>query len=126
MQILVIEDDADFRKMLKIMLQQAGYDVFEAANGREGLNVYCQEQIDLVITDIFMPEKEGMQTVMELMEQNPDAKIIAISGGGSRDKLDYLESIKDSGVQMTFTKPFIPKAFLAGVKDLLSGSQDSV
>lgn len=115
----MIEDDDDFRKMLKVMLRQAGYEVFEASNGKEGMIVYDSQEIDLVITDIFMPEKEGVQTVMELRDKNPAVKIIAISGGGSRDKLEYLESVKDIGVQKTFTKPFVSRDFLAGIRDLL-------
>lgn len=118
-RILVIEDDDDFRKMLMLMLQQAGYVTLEASNGEEGLRVYNSEQIDLVVTDIFMPEKEGMQTVLELMEKNPAVKIIAISGGGSSDKLEYLESVKDFGVQKTFAKPFVTREFLAGISELL-------
>jgi len=118
-RILVIEDDDDFRRMLNLMLRQAGYDVLEASNGNEGLLAYNSEEIDLVITDVFMPQKEGKQTVLELMDKNPKVKIIAISGGGSSDKLEYLDTIKDLGVLKTFNKPFDTKEFLSGVSDLL-------
>ena len=118
-RILIIEDDSDFRKMLSIMLTQAGYETLEAANGVEGLESYNKEQFDLVITDIFMPEKEGTQTIMELKEKNPDVKIIAISGGGTRQKLDYLDWMKEFGAAKTFEKPFVSKDFLAAIAELL-------
>ena len=118
-QILIIEDDADFRKMLGIMLKQDGYDVIEAPNGREGLEVFKTNQVDLVITDVFMPEKEGMQTLFELKEQDHNVKVIAISGGGTREKHDYLDSMKDFGAQRVFKKPFVTKEFLAAVAELL-------
>ncbi|MBT4269172.1 MAG: response regulator [Deltaproteobacteria bacterium] len=105
--------------MLERMLKQVGYDVLAASNGNEGLKLYHQDQVDLVITDIFMPEKEGIQTVMELKEINPDVKIIAISGGGSLERLEYLKSTIDFGVHKTFEKPFVTKEFLAAIAELL-------
>ncbi len=118
-QILIIDDDDDFRKMLNLMLKQAGYDVVDAADGNEGLKSYNKEQIDLVVTDIFMPEKEGIETVMELRTINPDVKIIAISGGGTRGNLNYLDHMKILGVQKTLDKPFDPEELLAAVTELL-------
>ncbi len=120
-QILIIDDDDDFREMLGIMLKQAGYQVVEAANGNEGLVAYKREKIDLVISDIFMPEKEGMATVSELMAYNPNVKIIVISGGGSSGQKDYLEFVKDFGVQKTLEKPFSSKDLLATIKELVEG-----
>ena len=101
-RILVIEDDDNFRKMLNVMLTQAKYDVVEAPNGRVGLKIYRKEQIDLVITDVFMPDKEGIETTFDLKDENPNVKIIAISGGGIRDKLDLLAQMRDFGVQKNF------------------------
>ncbi len=82
-RILIIDDDDNIIRLLNRILKNAGYDVIEAVNGREGLKVFKKDQIDLVITDIFMPEKEGMETVVELQMINPEIKIIAISGGGT-------------------------------------------
>ena len=118
-RILVIEDDDNFRKMLNVMLTHAKYDVVEAPNGRVGLKIYRKEQIDLVITDVFMPDKEGIETTFDLKDENPNVKIIAISGGGIRDKLDLLAQMRDFGVQKTFKKPFVIGEFLAAVKELV-------
>ena len=118
-RILIIEDDAAFRRMLTLMLRKAGYDVLEAAEGNEGILIYGKYLVDLVITDVFMPEKEGIQTVMELKEINPEVIIIAISGGGSPERLEYLKNIKEFGAHKTFEKPFDMKDFLATVEDLL-------
>ena len=118
-RILVIEDDDNFRKMVNVMLTQAKYDVVEAPNGRVGLKIYRKEQIHLVITDVFMPDKEGIETTFDLKDENPNVKIIAISGGGIRDKLDLLAQMRDFGVQKTFKKPFVIGEFLAAVKELV-------
>ena len=80
-RILIIEDDEHVRGMLRKMLERIGYDVFDAPDGKEGLDFYRNTPVDLVITDILMPEKEGIQTIMELRREFPDVKIIAISGG---------------------------------------------
>ena len=117
--ILIIDDDSVFRKMLNLMLNKAGYQVLEASNGREGLELYKKEHVDLVVTDVFMPEMEGIETTMELKEINPDVKIIAISGGGSHGNFEYLSHLKNFGVHKIFTKPFASKAFLSAVKELI-------
>lgn len=118
-RILIIEDDDDFRKMLQIVLTQAGYEVIEAPNGEEGLTAYKEGQIDLVVTDIFMPEKEGTETMIELKEYDYDVKIIAISGGGTRQKTDYLDWSRTFVAQKTFKKPFAANELLEAISDLL-------
>jgi len=117
--ILIIDDDEDFRRMLNRMLQQEGYTVIEASNGMVGIEIYQTNQIDLVITDIFMPEKEGVQTVTELNEIDPKVKIIALSGGGTQTNFNCLEDMIDLGAQKTFEKPFITEDLLAAIKELL-------
>jgi CheY-like chemotaxis protein len=117
--VLIIDDDDDFRRMLVRMLTQAGYEVVEASNGEEGLKLYHKDQIDLVITDLFMPEKEGIETVIELKVINPEVLIIAISGGGADIKFNYLDQLKDLGVQRTFEKPFAKDELLSSLKELL-------
>ena len=118
-RILIIEDDNDFRTMLNVMLSQKGYEVIEAVNGAKGIKAYDKEQIDLVITDIFMPVQEGTETVMELKEINPKIKIIGISGGGTKRMFDYLDWMKDFGAQNVFKKPFDTKEFLEAAEKLL-------
>lgn len=80
-RILVIEDDVEERQLFKTVLEEAGYDVLEAANGAIGLHMYTQQPCNLVITDIYMPEKEGLETIIELKKISPGLPIIAISGG---------------------------------------------
>jgi len=121
-KILVIDDDKNIRNLLNRKLSKVGYEVVEAADGEEGLRIYRNERIDLVITDVFMPEKEGVETVLDLKKINPDSKIIAISGGSMQIKHDFLSMIEDLGAQKTFKKPFDTEELLAAVKELLAGS----
>lgn len=81
-QILVIADDAHVRLVLRQVLERAGYTVREAANGREGLQRYRTTPTELVMTDILMPEQEGLETIPALRRELPAVKILAISGGG--------------------------------------------
>jgi len=120
-RILVIEDDSDLRQVLKIMLEKEKYRVFEAENGIIGLKAFKKEKFDLVITDIIMPEKEGIETIFELKRINPEVKIIAISGGGRIAAEEYLSMAKNFGVSKVLSKPFKRDHFLASVKDVLSG-----
>ncbi|WP_027722608.1 response regulator [Maridesulfovibrio zosterae] len=119
-RILVVDDDPISRQVLRAMLEKEGHHVSEADDGSKAVRDYDRSLIDLVITDIFMPEKEGVQTVRELMKENPDIKIIAVSGGSSSANYDSLDWIKMFGVKYTFTKPFNSKAIIAAVNDLLS------
>ncbi len=118
-RILVIDDDVQVRQMLKQMLQRAGYEVVDAADGAEGIKLYRDEPTDLVITDIIMPEKEGIETIMELNRDFPDVKIIAISGGGRIDSRDYLEMARKWGTDRTFSKPFDRAQLLEAIQQLL-------
>ena len=81
-RILVIEDDEMIAKMLRSVLEKAGYAVSEARNGKEGLLAQQREAADLVITDLIMPEKEGLETILDLKKKYPLVKILAVSGGG--------------------------------------------
>jgi DNA-binding response OmpR family regulator len=117
--ILIIEDDVEIRNMLKIMIQRAGYFVQTAENGLEGVNAFKRSPSDIVITDIVMPEKEGLETILELREDYPNVKIIAISGGGRHDAKNYLRSAKDFGADYIFNKPFGQKEIIAAIQDLL-------
>ncbi len=118
-KILVIDDDENIRLMLNQMLTNAGYSVVEAQNGQVGVEKFQQEQFDLVVTDLIMPEKEGVETIRELKQINFDIKIIAISGGGSIAPQEYLLLAKRFGVVQTFEKPFHKNEFLEAVNQLL-------
>lgn len=118
-KILLVDDDTQVRKMLKITLEREGYEVAEAADGNEAVRVYDPETTDLVITDIVMPEKEGIETIMELKAVNPGVKVIAISGGGRISPEDYLKWARRFGVANTFTKPVDREELLTSVAELL-------
>ena len=118
-KILLIEDEEPMRIVLKNMLEKEGHDVLEANNGKVGMSLYRENGADLVITDILMPEKEGFETIRELKQENPNVKIIAISGGGAIGPEEYLSIAKRLGVHRTFEKPFNREEILEAVNELL-------
>lgn len=121
-KILVIDDDDLFGSMMKRMLEQAGFDVELAVDGRQGVRMFRQTAPDLVITDIIMPEKEGIQVIMELKEISPDVKIIAVSGGGRRiEGSMILPMAKQLGAGYIFDKPVDRSKLLAAINEMLSG-----
>lgn len=117
--ILIIDDDDQMRVMLREMLEREGYKVVEALNGKEGLKRFQAEPADLIITDLIMPEKEGIETIMELKRDSPDVNIVAISGGGRIGPGDLLHMAEKLGAQYTFSKPIARKKLLSAVKDLI-------
>ena len=104
-QILVIDDYADVRRLIRMTLEDAELDVFEAENGRVGLEINEAEEIDLIITDLLMPEKEGIETIRELRQKDLDIPVIAISGGGSMAPERLLKYAIDLGANAGLTKP---------------------
>lgn len=119
-RILIIEDDQFVQNMLKQTFERAGYDVATASNGRIGLQLYRSKPFDVVITDLIMPEMEGIETITHLRKANPDIKIIAISGGGRNSPGDYLHIAEKLGVRRTFSKPVDRQALLDAVQELVS------
>ncbi|MFH1844593.1 MAG: response regulator [bacterium] len=117
-RILIVDDDEQVRTMLRITLQREGYEVSEAANGSEATRLYRAQPGGVVITDIIMPEKEGIGTILELRKDFPDVQIIAISGGGKNDPEDYLKVARTLGAKYTFVKPVDRTELLAAVKNL--------
>lgn len=118
-RILVIDDDEQVLDMLYESLTREGYDVLRASNGEQGLRLYREGHVDLIITDLIMPEKEGIETITELRQDFPDVKIIAISGGGRTGTKDYLHMAKIFGVQRTFTKPVAREQLLDSIRELI-------
>ena len=96
-KILLVDDDDSFRKMLRLTLTKMGYDVVEARDGKEALVLHHQLSPDLVLTDLIMPEKEGLETIEELRRVYPGIKIIAMSGGGRLSATNYLKVAKLMG-----------------------------
>jgi CheY-like chemotaxis protein len=119
-RILVIDDDTQMRQMLRQTLERAGYEVVEAQDGEEGMKLYRQSPTDLIITDIIMPEKEGVETIIELKRDFPDVKIIAISGGSrgvaAQNCLSYVSCL---GVSDVFSKPFEREELLEAIQKAL-------
>lgn len=105
-RILLIDDDDLFRKSARLMLEHAGHAVTEASEGGEGIRVYRGGDIDVVITDLIMPGKEGLETIRELRVIDPKVRIIAISGGGRVNAFDYLPVAKAFGALRVLDKPF--------------------
>jgi DNA-binding NtrC family response regulator len=117
--LLLIDDDDMFRDVLAAALTQAGHTVRQAANGVEGLRLFRQEPTDLVITDIVMPEKEGLGTIIDLRKTHPHAKVIAMSGGLAHDPKLYLHMAEKFGASAVLAKPFHLSALLKAVEDAL-------
>ena len=117
--ILIIEDDTSLRKMLRFMLEKAGYEIREAANGNLGIQAFRENPADLVIVDIFMPEKDGLDTFNVIQNEYPKVKVIVMSGGGKKGIQDYLKYARVFGAHHCLTKPFDNTELLSAVRELL-------
>ena len=118
-RILVVDDEEIIRFTLRQILEKAGHEVLEAANGRDAQDSYEEHRVDLVITDIIMPEKEGIETIVELRQRQPDLRIIAVSGGGRTRTLDYLEIAERLGADGALAKPLNRQAVIDAVDKAL-------
>ena len=114
-RILIVDDDASIRRTLSILLRKAGYEVTQAADGSEAIRLWRQGGGDLVITDLHMPEKDGIQTIIELLSHSPGVRIIAMSGGGQTKRLDLLGNASLLGAVFTIEKPFTIAEMMAVV-----------
>jgi CheY-like chemotaxis protein len=123
-RILLVDDDPDVRRSLDNALTKAGYEVISAANGFEAIRRWRDlHGGDLVILDMFMPEKDGLETMVELRNHSPGVPIIAISGGGTTGRLDILEDARLLGAIETFEKPFSIHALLALVARTIANAR---
>jgi len=119
--ILVIDDDVQFNKMLCLILTEAGYTVSSAEDGDAGLKIFRQEAPDLVITDIYMPEKEGLETIIELRAVSPGIKILVISGGMTQMGMAETFALAETfGANAVLAKPFDMNTILSTVSRLLA------
>lgn len=123
-KILVIDDDLQFNKMVCMILVDAGYEVRSAYDGSEGVKMFRQERSDLVITDLYMPEKEGLETIMELRQEDSRIKILVMSGGSPHMNMSEMFNMAELfGADAALPKPFAMGVFLQRVKALVeSGS----
>ena len=117
--ILVVDDDEQVREVFKRTLEAHGHRVKEAGDGRAAVSSYREQPADLVILDIIMPEKDGLETILDLRRDFPEAKIIVISGGGRASAQGYLRPAKILGADLAYSKPLAPNELLEAIDKLL-------
>lgn len=117
--ILIVDDNEEIRTFLRRILSVTGHRIVDARNGREAIERIQNEPADLVISDIFMPESDGLELIRDLRNLCPGLKVIAISGGGDYGDMDILRAAKLFGAFRVFTKPFHAGDMIAAVKEAL-------
>jgi CheY-like chemotaxis protein len=118
-RILIIDDDEGMRGSLAHTLEKLGHEVSAAADGKAGVARAIESEPDLVITDLIMPEKEGLETIMDLRALHPRIRIIAMSGGGRLSNEDYLHLAKRFGAKISLAKPFTREELKAALAEAL-------
>ena len=119
-RILIVDDEQPVRALVREMLALDRHDILEAADGAEARALYEEQEVDLVITDLVMPDKSGIDLIMELRERDPDVRILAISGGGGiTGRFDYLPIAELIGARSILRKPFQMGDLRAKVSELL-------
>ena len=118
--ILIIDDDRDFRTALKLVFECHDYRTHEACNGKEGIESYRRTPTDIVLTDIYMPGKDGLETIRELKKEFPETKIIAMSGG-NKGNGDFIQVARHLGAIHCIKKPFDPDELIRLVNLTLEG-----
>ena len=118
-RILIIDDEELIRETIRMKLEQNGHEVTEASNGAEGLRALAEGQIDLVVTDIIMPDQEGIETIRKIRQRDARIGIIAISGGGRGRGLQFLDIAQKLGANASLPKPFTGSQLLAVVEATL-------
>lgn len=119
-RILIVDDEEQVRNMLNTCLTRAGHEVVEAIDGDEALQHYAADAIDLIILDLLMPGKEGLETLMALRHDPERPRIIAISGGARAVGADFLPAARKLGADLTLKKPFHNKELLDAISSLLA------
>lgn len=119
-RVLVIDDDEIILELVSRTLERAGHHVLLARHGKEGLTMFAAEQPDAVITDIFMPDQDGIEVITAMARQRPGIRILAISGGSQLLDLDYLSYARRLGARDALAKPFGPSDLVAAVERLLA------
>jgi CheY-like chemotaxis protein len=122
-RVLIIEDEAELREMIKTSLIRRKYTVLEAVNGKDALTHFKPSMTDLVVTDLIMPEEDGLKVIMKLKEIKPSLKIIAISGGGKAGPGGYLNLAKALGAHAVLSKPFSINDLISKIEELLMPEQ---
>ena len=117
--VLLIEDDADVRQVLVLALEEAGFTVAAAEDGREGLALFRRDPARVVVTDLFMPKMDGLEVIQVFQRLAPEVKLIAVSGGGSYGVAGTLQAAERLGAHVTLEKPFDLDVFAAAVREAL-------
>ena len=120
MRVLVIDDDDQMRALLRKVMEWSGYTVMEAENGRKGMQVQREHPAEIVVTDLIMPEQEGLETIRLMKKEFPDIKIVAISGGGRIGPDAYLPAALELGADLVYSKPFAVKEFMIKIRGLMA------
>jgi DNA-binding response OmpR family regulator len=123
--ILLVEDDNELREMLRISLIRRKFTVIEAVNGRDAISHFKPSLTDLVITDLIMPEEDGLKVIMKLREMKPGLRIIAMSGGGKAGPGNYLTMAKVLGADAVFSKPFSVNDLIVKIEELTRSGEDN-
>jgi DNA-binding response OmpR family regulator len=121
--VLIVEDDRELREMLKTSLQRRKHTVYEALNGKDAIQHFKPSITDIVVTDLIMPDEDGLKVIMKLREIKPELKIIAISGGGKAGPGSYLNLAKMLGADAIYSKPFAMSDLISKIEDLLNCEQ---
>jgi len=117
--VLIIDDDLAVLESLEMVLKAAGFRVLTARNGWEGLRVFRQHAPAVVVTDIMMPEQDGIGTMLQMRRERPNVKVIVMSGGGYIDTWDYLTTARELGADATFRKSLDTDALVEKLGELL-------
>ncbi|MFC1673243.1 response regulator [Pseudomonadota bacterium] len=118
--VLVADDEELARFTIREILEAEGHTVVEAKNGVEAIDLFTKQPTDIIVTDIIMPDKEGIETIIELKRDHPGIKIVAISGGGRTRNLDFLELAKRYGADAVLAKPFSEQELIDVINTLLA------
>ena len=119
-RVLIVDDEKTIRDTLAYIIESLGHEAYEASDGDEALKILSEKDIDLVVSDLIMPNREGLQTIQEIKNNWPDVKIIAMSGGGRAGTTDYLDYAQTLGADLTLKKPFSMAALKSTVIAVLS------
>ena len=121
MRVLVVDDNPDMRSFVKIVLERAGFEAEVAADGRRALDLQRECPADVLITDIFMPEPDGLELIQQFKSRFPGIKVVAISGGGYGTKVNYLYVAAEIGAEAVLHKPFSTETLVRTLQELAAG-----
>jgi CheY-like chemotaxis protein len=119
-RVLVVDDNPDMRAFIRIVLERAGFETEVAADGARALDLQREHPADVLITDIFMPEPDGLELIQQFRSKFPRTKVIAISGGGKFARADYLDVAREIGPEAVLHKPFTTETLVRTLQDVVA------